>query len=65
MAAICEALDLHPDWSLWTDDGSLPPTENPRKEWESTWKPVLKHIERLREATRQAAADDPTRRARV
>ncbi len=38
--AICEDLDLHPDWSRWTGEGWAPPPPNaPRYVWQSCWAP--------------------------
>jgi hypothetical protein len=65
VAAICEDLGLNPDWSRWTDDGFPQPTENPRRAWQRMWKPARRRIEKLREAARQVADDDPTCRTRV
>jgi len=39
VAAICEDLGLHPDWSRWTDDGWPPPGDGPRKMWQCLWAP--------------------------
>jgi len=40
VAAICDDLGLHPDWSRWTGDGwPPPPLEGPRYIWERYWKP--------------------------
>jgi hypothetical protein len=49
MAAICEDLGLHPDWSRWTDDGFPPPRPDiPHHEWEMTWAPLKDRILRKR-----------------
>jgi len=43
VAAICEDLGLHPDWSRWTDDGFPEPTETKRFIWQSLWRPSNKN----------------------
>ena len=49
VAAICEDLGLHPDWSRWTDDGFPEPTETKRFIWQSLWRPSnRKELERRR-----------------
>jgi len=39
VAAICDDLGLHPDWSRWTGDGWPDPGPGPRKQWQSCWAP--------------------------
>jgi len=38
VAAVCNDLGLHPDWSRWTGDGWPPPPVGvPRRFWDETW----------------------------
>jgi hypothetical protein len=42
VAAICDDLGLHPDWSRWTADGwpaQSDPSDKPRYSWEFFWAP--------------------------
>jgi hypothetical protein len=38
--AICEDLDLHPDWSRWTGDGWSPSPEHKGPQWSAGWAPT-------------------------
>jgi hypothetical protein len=37
VAAICEDLGLHPDWSLWTEEGFTPRPDARRYQWQMFW----------------------------
>jgi hypothetical protein len=39
VAAICEDLGLHPDWSLWTEGGFTPRPDARRYQWQMFWRP--------------------------
>jgi hypothetical protein len=39
VAAICEDLGLHPDWSRWTDEGFTPKPDGPKYQWQLFWGP--------------------------
>ncbi|HWF01430.1 MAG TPA: hypothetical protein VG248_16640 [Caulobacteraceae bacterium] len=60
VAAICDDLGLHPDWSRWTDDGFPPrPTGESGYDWQDCWGPTRARVEKLRELDRQQAAGAP------
>jgi hypothetical protein len=39
VAAICEDLGLHPDWSRWTEEGFTPSPDARRYQWQMFWRP--------------------------
>ena len=63
VAAICDDLGLHPDWSRWTDDGFPPRAEGESGYvWQLLWGPSRDRVEKFRERDRQQAAGAPAAR---